>query len=156
MGRYIANSAVLMILLATVPHAARAAAQLPVFVSIAPQRYFVQQIGKELVDVRIMVEPGASPATYEPKPRQMVHLAKARIYFAIGVPFETVWLNKIASSNPNMTIVQTDEGIKKIALADHRHYRRGADHQETDQYHKQEHGQDSGILDPHISSNTQG
>ena len=52
--------------------AALADNKLQVFVSIAPQKYFVQQIGKELVDVRVMVQPGADPHSYEPRPRQMV------------------------------------------------------------------------------------
>jgi len=42
-----------------------------VFVSIVPQKFFVQQISKDKVNVEIMVQPGASPATYEPKPSQM-------------------------------------------------------------------------------------
>jgi zinc transport system substrate-binding protein len=46
----------------------------------------VQQIGKDFVDVQTMIQPGASPHTYEPKPRQMVALSKTKIYFAIGVP----------------------------------------------------------------------
>ncbi len=62
--------------------------RVPVFVSIAPQKYFVKQIGKDLVDVQVMVQPGASPATYEPKPRQMVDLSRSMVYFAIGVQFE--------------------------------------------------------------------
>ena len=49
--------------------------RLPVFVSVLPQKYFVQQIGKDHVNVQVMVQPGASPATYEPKPRQMAALA---------------------------------------------------------------------------------
>ena len=61
------------------------------YVSIGPQKYFVQQIGKELVDVHVMVSPGASPATYEPKPRQMAGISKSKAYFAIGVPFEGKW-----------------------------------------------------------------
>ena len=56
--------------------------RIPVFVSISPQKYFVQQIGKDLVDVKVMVQPGASPATYEPKPKQMVDLSKAKLYFS--------------------------------------------------------------------------
>ena len=90
-----------------------AAGKVAVFVSIMPQKYFVQQIGKNLVDVQVMVQPGASPATYEPKPRQMAAIAKTHIDFSIGVPFENVWLDKIASSNPNMMVVQTDHGIRK-------------------------------------------
>jgi len=90
-----------------------AADRVPVFVSIVPQKYFVQQIGKEWVDVQVMVLPGASPATYEPKPDQMAGLAKAKIYFAIGVPFEKVWLPKIAAANPAIKVVPTDQGIEK-------------------------------------------
>ncbi len=39
-----------------------AAGKAVVFVSIVPQKYFVQQIGKDLVDIQVMVQPGASPA----------------------------------------------------------------------------------------------
>ena len=40
-----------------------AADKLPVFVSIVPQKYFVQQIGKDFVEIQAMVRPGANPAT---------------------------------------------------------------------------------------------
>ncbi len=113
-----------------------AAGKIAVFVSIIPQKYFVQQIGKNLVDIQVMVQPGASPASYEPKPRQMAAIAKTHIYFSIGVPFENVWLKKIASSNPDMMVVQTDHGIQKIPMADHHFHREEADHQETDQHHE--------------------
>ena len=66
---------------------AQDAKKLVVFVSIAPQKYFLQQIGRQRVEVQVMVQPGASPATYEPKPRQMAAISRTRIYFAIGVPF---------------------------------------------------------------------
>ena len=59
---------------------------LKVFVSILPQKYFVEKIGGDLVEVAVMVEPGASPHIYEPKPKQMVALAETNIYFAIGRP----------------------------------------------------------------------
>ncbi len=114
--------------------------KIPVFVSIVPQKYFVQQIGKNLVDVRVMVKPGANPATYEPKPRQMADLSKAKIYFAIGVPFENTWLKKIAAANPKMKVIHTEHGIKKRPVAAHDH---------TDETHH--HGKNAhGILDPHI------
>jgi len=100
-----------------------AAGKVAVFVSIIPQKYFVQKIGKSLVDVQVMVQPGASPATYEPKPKQMAAIAKTYIYFSIGLPFEKAWLNKIASSNPNMMVVQTDQGIQKSPMVDHHHHK---------------------------------
>ncbi|MCK7509756.1 MAG: zinc ABC transporter substrate-binding protein [Desulfobacterales bacterium] len=54
------------------------AADVKAFVSIAPQQYFVQKIGGDLVDVSVLVPPGADPHTYEPKPRQMAELAEDR------------------------------------------------------------------------------
>ena len=97
---------------------AQAETKLLVFVSIEPQKYFVQQIGQALVDVEVMIPAGADPHTYEPKPRQMVALSKARLYFAIGLqPFEDIWLKKIASSNPDMKVVHTDSGIQKIPMS---------------------------------------
>jgi zinc transport system substrate-binding protein len=92
-----------------------------VFVSIVPQKYFVQQIAQNLLDVEVMVESGANPATYEPKPSQMAKLSRASIYFAIGVPFEKAWLGKISAVNPAMQLVFTDEGIEKIAMKEHHH-----------------------------------
>jgi zinc transport system substrate-binding protein len=121
---------------------ALAADPLPVFVSINPQKYFVQQIGKDLVSIQVLVPPGASPATYEPKPRQMADLSKTKTYFAIGVPFENAWLDKIAAANPDMTVVHTDDGIEKIPMASHRHDAEGAHHEAGTHEHRG--------LDPHI------
>jgi len=114
-----------------------------VFVSIVPQKYFVEQIGRDHVDVQAMVLPGASPATYEPKPRQMVDLTKVSIYFAIGVPFEDVWLKKISATNPDMKVVHTDRGIPKLPMATHHH---GNGEQREDEHHAATHKG----LDPHI------
>lgn len=116
---------------------ARARGSLQVIVSILPQEYFVERIGGGLVKVSVMVQPGASPATYEPKPRQMAALSEADIYFAIGVPFENTWLKKIASANPKLNVVHTDQFIKKIPMEQHH------DHG------KREH-REPAIPDPHI------
>lgn len=124
---------------------------LPVFVSIVPQQYFVQQIGKNKVDVSVMVLPGASPATYEPKPAQMAELSQARLYFSIGVPFETFWLDKIASANPKMIIVHTDKGIEKQPMGAHHHEGESeADHHDEQTEVEEDHDHGHAGLDPHI------
>ncbi len=51
----------LMFLLAALPSRALA---LDAFVSILPQKYFLEKIGGEHVTAHVMVQPGASPATY--------------------------------------------------------------------------------------------
>jgi len=118
--------------------------RLNIFVSIVPQKYFVEKIGKSRVNVNVMVKPGASPATYEPKPRQMVVLSKTRLYFAIGVAFEQSWLKRIASANPNMEIIHTDEGIRKIAMESH------LDHEDEHDETPDDHSENHKGLDPHI------
>ena len=111
------------------------------FVSIIPQKYFVQQISGDTFRVEVMVKPGASPATYEPKPSQMKMLAESDIYFAIGVPFENSWLPKIAGINKQMQIVRTDEGIEKIKMETTSDGEHEAGH---------DHGHEHGGYDPHI------
>lgn len=117
---------------------------LNVFVSILPQKYFAEKIGGDLVKVTVMVPPGASPATYEPKPKQMVALAKTDIYFAVGVPFETTWLAKIAATNPKMLIVHTEAGIEKMVMTSPHHH--GLDSVQHHDEEKHEHQ----VKDPHV------
>ncbi len=105
----------------SLPAPAPAEDRLPVTVSILPQKYFVQKIGGDRVNVSVMVLPGASPATYEPKPQQMVNLTKSKLYFAIGVLFETHWLKKFKGFSPQMAIVSTQSGIEKISMKAHLH-----------------------------------
>ncbi|MGA8862595.1 MAG: zinc ABC transporter substrate-binding protein [Gallionella sp.] len=93
------------------------AAPLQVFVSILPQKYFVEHIGGKQVAVSVMVGPGQSPETYEPTPRQMVALSQARLYFSIGVPFEDTWMNRIRDANPALRVVPMQRGIALLPLA---------------------------------------
>lgn len=119
-----------------------------VFVSILPQKYFVEQIAGDLVNVEVMVKPGASPATYEPKVSQMKKLAASEIYFAVGVPFEQAWLERIAGVNSQMKIVRTDANIKKLAMEEHHHDEDGDSHEEHG--HDDHPGGEGEGLDPHI------
>ena len=96
-------------------------------VSILPQQTFLKAIGGDKVNIALMVKQGNSPHTYEPKPSQMVAVAKADIYFAIDVEFEHVWLPKFQSLNENMYIVDIAEGVEKMhmAQAHHAHEKHG-------------------------------
>ncbi|MCG6894460.1 MAG: zinc ABC transporter substrate-binding protein [Desulfobacteraceae bacterium] len=129
-------------LLAALLSTAEASARIRVFVSIPPQTYFLEQIAGERVDVHVMVVPGASPATYEPRPRQMVALGNAAAYFAIGVPFEKAWLSRISSANPGLIVVRADRGIEKIPIS-------GVPHTEDGQ-HAGGTDPDTAAPDPHI------
>ncbi len=116
---------------------------LEVTVSIVPQVYFVKKIAGNLAHVSVMVLPGASPATYEPTPNQMKALATSSLYFAIGVPFETAWLDKMRAANPHMKVVATQEGITKMPMARHTHqHKHQHKHHGKHQYKHQDKHQD--------------
>lgn len=116
---------------------------LPVMVSIVPQKYFLEKLGGSLVSVDVMVVPGATPEHYEPKPKQMSALGKAKLYFACGVPFETAWLSRIAAANSGMRIVHTDKGIDKREMEAHSHAKGAKGHSGHSHMHE-------GAKDPHI------
>ena len=135
----------------------QASAKPLVFVSILPQRSFVEHISGGLVDVSVMVMPGASPATYEPTPKQMTGLAQATAYFSVGVPFENTWLPRIAEINPAMEVIPTDRGISKRSMAAHEHRAGhipvdgpGQDHGTQGGREQQDQNGTEGIPDPHI------
>jgi zinc transport system substrate-binding protein len=95
-----------------VPLCASASKPLDVYVSILPLKGFVERVGGADVRVTVMVGPGQSPATYEPSPRQMAGLSTARAYFRVGVPFEDVWMGRIASARPGLKVVDLRDGIE--------------------------------------------
>ena len=76
-----------------------------VFVSIAPQKFFVERIGGNEIQVEVMVNPDESPATFNPNPKKMSQLAYAKLYFSIGVPFEKVWISRIKNIQPKLKII---------------------------------------------------
>jgi zinc transport system substrate-binding protein len=113
--------------------------KIKVFVSILPQAYFVERVGGEQVDVSVLVGPGYSPATYEPTPRQMAELGKAKVYFRIGVPFEDIWITRISGANPHMKVIDTRSDVE-LRPVNAYHFN------ETRQHHPYS----KGMKDPHV------
>lgn len=103
--------------------AAPAAAEpLTVGVSIPPQAWLVDQVGGQYVKPLILLPPGASPATYEPSPRQLAALSGAKLYLAVGVPFESTFLPRLRAKLPGLTIAPMQAGIKLRRLEGHHHH----------------------------------
>lgn len=124
--------------------AGRDAETMTVFASIQPQAFFIERIGGERVAVQAMVQPGHSPATYEPTPRQMADLSRARLYFRIGVAFENSFLRKISSTMDTLRIIDTRHGVPMRTMASHVHGE--ADHH----HHWHPHSEHTAMTDPHI------
>jgi len=104
-------------------------ANINIVVSILPQKTFLEALGGDKVNITLMVQPGNSPHTYEPKPSQMKAVAKAALYFAIDVEFEHVWLSRFVSHNKDMHIINTDKDIEKIQMKEEKHSSHHDDHE---------------------------
>ena len=118
----------------------RAQPVIKVYTSILPQKYFVERVGGEKVEVRVLVGPGKSPATYEPAPQQVLELGSSDVLFTIGVPFEKSFLPTIDETLPSLRIADTSAGVQRRHLEAH-------DHEDD---HEDDHEHEEGIIDPHI------
>ena len=106
-------------------------------VSILPQKYFVDQIAGNLIQVNVLVPPGSSPHNYEVLPSQMKDLAKSKAWLQVGLlTLEDALKDKLADINKNMAIVNCSEGIIPIA---------GSEHEEEGHEHSAKEA-----FDPHI------
>lgn len=89
-------------------------------VSILPQKYIVDMITGGKYPVNVMVPPGASPASYEPSPRQISGLNRSAVYFRIGqIIFEKTWIKNIMNENPGLKVVDLSENIEFLEEPEH-------------------------------------
>ena len=116
-------------------------AKTTVAVSVLPQESITKAIGGDKINVLLMVKPGSSPHSYEPKPAQMIALSNAKLYLSIGVEFEEAWLPKFKAQNPGMKIVDSSRGIKRIKMAAHHH---------EEVHHDSKHHDEHEGKDPHV------
>lgn len=111
------------------------AGRLNIFVSILPQAFFVERIGGDQVVVQVLVGPGESPAAFDLTPRTLVLLARAQVYFTIGVPMETILRSQISASFPGLEVIDMAAGLTRSPASS------GAAHTEAGHFHED---------DPHV------
>lgn len=87
-----------------------------IIVSIPPQAEFAEKVGGKMIDVTVMVPPGASPHTHEPTPGQLKDVSRAKLYLKVGsgIEFELAWMDKIIKMNKEMHVIDCSRGISLI------------------------------------------
>jgi zinc transport system substrate-binding protein len=130
-GQMTRISLLLLLALALPAPAPAADERLSVYVSIPPQKYFLERIGGEYMDISVMLGAGDNPHNYDPSPRKVAGLAGARAYFTIGVPFEQIWQPRMQAVNHELEFIHCGADLSG----------NGAGHGHT---HTQDH------RDPHI------
>jgi zinc transport system substrate-binding protein len=113
--------------------------QAMVSVSILPQKYFVDQIAGNLLQVNVLVPPGSSPHNYEILPSQMKDLDHSKAWLQVGLlSFEDALKQKLSSMNKDVVMVNCSEGINPIEGSKDEHEEAGNAHVHSETY------------DPHI------
>ncbi|MCB2220540.1 MAG: zinc ABC transporter substrate-binding protein [Bacteroidetes bacterium] len=103
-------------------------------VSILPQKFFVEKIAGDQFAVEVMIPPGASPASYEPTPNQIINLNASDLYLEIGyIAFEINWINKLQAEHPEVQFIDTSKGVVLM-----------------ENNNEDGHGHDHGPVEPHI------
>jgi len=79
-----------------------------VLTTILPYAGIIENIGRDKVNVIVLVPPGAEPHTYEPKPLQLKEVSKSIIYFKVGsnIEFESLYLSKISKLKNQSSILK--------------------------------------------------
>jgi len=96
-------------------------------VSIAPQKYFIERLTGDLIEVNVMIPQGSNHATYSPTAGQIKKLAQSDAYIQMGhLSFEATWADKLQSANSKMKWYDLSKGINMIQGEHHHHH--GHDH----------------------------
>ena len=110
--------------------AAAPAGKILVAATIVPLGDFCRQIGGELVQVQVLIPPGASPHAFEPAPSVMARASQARVFVYIGAGLEP-WADKLLRSRgpDNLIVVEAAQGIPLLGLDEDHHDHEAAETQ---------------------------
>jgi|WetSurMetagenome_2_1015567.scaffolds.fasta_scaffold69464_2 zinc transport system substrate-binding protein len=134
--------------------ASPAAPKITVAASIVPLGDFCRNIGGDLVNVTVLVPPGASPHAFEPSPSAVAKATAARVFVYVGAGLDP-WAERLvkAQKTPGQVVVEAVNGIHLINDADeHEPEKPGAKGPgEAEHHHHHEAGNPHVWLDPVIA-----
>ncbi len=86
-----------------------------VTVSLLPQKYMLEQITGDRIDVRCLLSDGGNPETYDPSFTHLLNVEKSLAYIRMGnIGFEDAIIDKIKESRPDLPIFDASSGVKLI------------------------------------------
>jgi len=88
---------------------------------------FSQNVGKEMIDVTLLVPMGADPHDWEPTIRDREKLQKADVIIVNGIGYEH-WLDSFDSNDNQGILVDTSNGISTLDSEKHDDHTKEDDH----------------------------
>lgn len=128
-----------------------------VSVSIPPQKYFVEKIAANTLDINVIIPAGVDEHNFDFKPATMQRLEKSDIYFTIGLEFERVFADKFQSNFANLQVIDTGKDLRNLATShthskdDHDEHHDHAGHDDHD-HDEHAHGKDKHHAHKHSNS----
>lgn len=92
-----------------------------VLVSVAPYETMCKELTANGVDIELLVPVGDSLHTYEPRPKQILRAAKAKLWFIIGEVFEKKVIRALHEQNPQLAIIDLRDGLELMVEEEHEH-----------------------------------
>lgn len=94
--------------------------RLEVVTTLFPVYDFAKQIGKDKVNVTLLLLPGVESHTFEPKPADIVRINKADVFIYTGKYMEP-WVEDMLKgvTDRSLTVVDASKGIELMAEEDH-------------------------------------
>jgi len=84
-----------------------------ILVSFYPLYEFTKEIGKERIDISIIIPTGIEPHDWEPTIQDLQTMQNADMIVINGAGFEN-WLDDFVTNNPNVLVVDTSKDIELI------------------------------------------
>lgn len=105
--------------------------KIKVVTTLFPTYDFAKQIGKNKVDVTLLLPPGVESHAFEPKPKDLVTINKADLFVYTGKYMEP-WAENILDgvTNKELVVVDSSKGIELMDEADHAEHGEDAHHGE--------------------------
>jgi len=106
---------------------------------------FTQNIGKEMVDVTLLVPMGADPHDWEPTIRDTERLQRSDVIIVNGIGYEH-WIGSLELTGIAGILVDTSNGISTLDSAKHDEEKHDEEKHDEEKHDEEKHG----ALDPHI------
>ena len=106
---------------------------------------FTQNIGKEMVDVTLLVPMGADPHDWEPTIRDTERLQRSDVIIVNGIGYEH-WIASLELTGIAGILVDTSNGISTLDSAKHDEEKHDEEKHDEEKHDEEKHG----ALDPHI------
>jgi zinc transport system substrate-binding protein len=114
--------------------------KLLVYASFYPMYDFAKNIGKDKIDLKLMIPPGVEAHDWEPTAKMMGEMEKADVLIYNGLEMEP-WIEKLTASiqSEQLIIIEASQGTELIE---------GEHHEDEHEEEEEEH--EHGAYDPHV------